>query len=394
MFTLTVASAMRSSTLSRSSLVGDVALALVSLLCATHPANAITFNSIPSPNLDLSQLGRVALAGDFDSISLYQFQGQTQNAFSTNGSTSLLTTFPNGDFDTLAQADAYIQAMCPFVAMDGSLNGVVVGGNFTSLGNTEAQSIALFNPNNSQITPLPGLSGKVNSLYCDAKSATVYVGGSFLGGNSSNAIAWVTGWTNLPFAGFNGPVTSITMAPSGNIIFGGAFDGLGNTTTPDKPDGQIVNIGTSDVTAINPSTTAGFSDPRDIICKTGDQDGPGNTFLLADNTPGSWQAEFSFGFNPTKLRLYNTKVDGRGTKTFRFTDLSSGGIMNLTYTDPTSGAPAFCDATCPLPANNQSAQDFHFVNVVGMNGFRIDISDWYGAGGGLSGIELFQNGTY
>ncbi|KAL9093896.1 MAG: hypothetical protein Q9165_003819 [Trypethelium subeluteriae] len=385
---------MRCFSSSRSSTAGDALVFLFASLCALPSAIAITFNPIPSPNLDLSKLGRVALAGDFDSISLYQFQGQNQNAFSTNGSTALLTTFPNGNFDTLAQADATIMTMCPFLATDGALNGVVVGGNFTSLGNTEAQSIALFNPNNSQITPLPGISGKVNSLFCDQKSATVYVGGSFVGGNSSNAIAWVTGWTNLPFAGFNGPVTSITMAPSGNIIFGGAFDGLGNTTTPDKPDGQVVNLGSGDVTAGNPSTTTGFSDPHNIICKTGDQDGPGNTFLLADNTPGSWQEEFGFGFNPTKLRLYNTKIDGRGTQTWRFTDLSSGGIMNMTYTDPKSGAQAFCDATCPLPANNQSAQDFHFVNVVGMNGFRIDISAWYGSGGGLSGVELFQDGTY
>ena len=378
----------------RSSTVADATIVLFASLCTLPTTVALTFNSIPSPNLDLSQLGRVAFAGDFDSISLYQFQGQNQNAFSTNGSTSLLTTFPNGDFDSLAQADAVIQTMCPFVATDGSLNGVVIGGNFTSLGGTEAQSIALFNPNNSQITPLPGLTGKVNSLFCDSKSATVYVGGSFVGGNSSNAIAWVTGWTNLPFAGFNGPVTSITMAPSGNIIFGGAFDGLGNMTTPNKPDGQAVNIGTSDVTATSPSTTAGFNDPRNIICKTGDQDGPGNTFLFADNTPGSWQAQFEFGFNPTKLRLFNTNQDGRGTKTWRFTDIDSGGIMNFTFTDPTTGAQNFCDATCPLPANNQSAQDFHFVNIIGMNGFRIDVSAWYGSGGGFSGIELFQDGRF
>ncbi|KAI9684535.1 MAG: hypothetical protein M1822_005623 [Bathelium mastoideum] len=380
---------------SRSSTLGDATIILFASFFSSLPiATALTFDPIPSPNLDLSQLGRVALAGDFDSISLYQFQGQNQDAFITNGSTSLLTTFPNGDFDTLAQADAVIQTMCAFTATDGTLNGVVIGGNFTSLGGTEAQSIALFNPNNSQITPLPGITGKVNSLYCDPKSATVYVGGSFVGGNSSNAIAWVTGWTNLPFAGFNGPVTSITMAPSGNIVFGGAFDGLGNMTTPDKPDGQVVNIGTSDVTATNPSTSPGFSSPQNIICKTGDQDGPGNTFLFADNTPGSWQAQFAFGFNPTKLRLYNTNQDGRGTQTWRFTDLDSGGIMNFTYTDPKSGAQAFCDATCPLPANNQSAQDFHFVNVVGMNGFRIDVSAWYGSGGGFSGIELFQDDIY
>ena len=31
------------------------------------------------------------------------------------------------------------------------------------------------------------------------------------------------------------------------------------------------------------------------------------------------------------------------------------------------------------------------MNVIGMNGFTLFISDWYGSGGGLSGIELFQD---
>jgi hypothetical protein len=39
-------------------------------------------------------------------------------------------------------------------------------------------------------------------------------------------------------------------------------------------------------------------------------------------------------------------------------------------------------------------QDFHFVNVIGMNGFQIDISAWYGSGGGLDGIELFENDIF
>jgi hypothetical protein len=114
--------------------------------------------------------------------------------------------------------------------------------------------------------------------------------------------------------------------------------------------------------------------------------------LLADNTPGVWSASFQFGFVPTKLRLYNTNQGGRGTKTWRFTALPISGIMNFSYVDP-DGQPAFCDARCPLPQNNQTYQDFHFVNNVGMNAFRVDISEWYGSGGGLAGLELFQDGA-
>jgi hypothetical protein len=81
------------------------------LTSVTAIANAITFNPIPSPNLDLSNLGRVGLAGDFDGISLYQFAGQNEDGFNTNGSQSVLSQFPNGGFATLASSDAGIQAM-------------------------------------------------------------------------------------------------------------------------------------------------------------------------------------------------------------------------------------------------------------------------------------------
>ncbi|KAK4948780.1 hypothetical protein LTR66_014095, partial [Elasticomyces elasticus] len=373
--------------------VGGLAKLVFFAQALLRHASAIGVTNVPSPNLDLSQLGRVAVAGDFDSISLYTYEGQNENAFSTNGSQALLTRYPSGSFQSLAVADGYVQTMCPFVLMDGSLAGVIVGGNFTSLGGVEAQGIALWNPNTTEITPLPGLSGRVSSVYCDPSSATVYVGGSFSGGNSTNAIAWTTGWTNLPFAGFNGPVTSITKGPNKNIIFGGAFTGLGNTTTPKNRDGQVVNLSSGNITAGASTATVGYNDPHNIVCKIGSQDGPGNTWLLADRTPGYWQVNFQFGFNPTKLRLYNTKQDGRGTKTFRVTALPIDGIMNMTYTDANGNA-ASCSDQCPLSQDSNTYQDFHFANSIGMNGFRVDVSDWYGNGGGLSGIEMFQDDIY
>lgn len=367
---------------------------LAATLFASIPGTlAASYTTVPSPNLDLSNLGRVALAGDFDGISLYTYEGQNEDSFTTNGSQSLLSQYPDGSFYSQALSDAYIETMCPFVLKDGTLEGVVVGGNFTSLGGIQAQGIALWNPNTSAITPLTGLSGSVSSVYCDQDSSTVYVGGSFTGGNSSNAMAWTTGWTNLPFAGFNGPVTSITKSSNGSIIFGGTFNGLGNTTTPTNPDMQVINLGSGNITSGSSTSTSGFSDPSNIICKTSADDGAGNSWLLADNTAGYWEANYGFGFNPTKLRLYNTNQDGRGTKTFRFTASPENGIMNLTYID-TNGHNASCSSQCPLPENNSTHQDFHFVNVIGINGFRIDISDWYGDGGGLDGIELFQNDIY
>lgn len=278
---------------------------------------------------------------------------------------------------------------------NGTLAGVVVGGNFTSLGGQEAQGVAMFDPSSQQITPLPGLTGDVEVVWCDQQTNTVYVGGNFKGGKSTNAIAWVgmAGWSDLPFAGFNGPVNTIRGAPDGHIIFGGSFTGLGNTTAPTHKDQQVINLSTANISSASTTTTDGFNDPKNIICKTSGRDGEGDTWLLADDSPGFWRADFNLGFQPTKLRLWNTHQDGRGTETFRFTAFPINGIMNFTYVDPATSENATCDARCPLSNSTSTPyRDFHFVNTVGMSAFQIDISAWYGRGGGLNGIELFQDG--
>ncbi|KAH0544493.1 hypothetical protein FGG08_001391 [Glutinoglossum americanum] len=360
-------------------------------------SHAIDLTPVPAPNLDLGNLGRVGLVGDFDAISLFTYAQQNEHGFSTNGSQSIIAQIPGGGFVTLASTDASISAMCPLVLKNGTFAGVIVAGNFTSLGGLETQGIALFDPDTAEVTPLRGLQGKVVGLLCDKDSETVFVGGDFKGANSTNAIAWVvdSGWMNLPFAGFNGPVNSIAKAANGNVVFGGSFDGFGNTTTPGKKDEQVINIPSGTISAGSTTISSGFSDPRNIVCKASGQDGAGNTWLLSDNQPGYWRAEFKFGFIPTKLRVWNTHLDGRGTKTFRFTAMPINGIMNFTFTDPETNQNATCDARCPLSSKPDVAfQDFHFVNPIGMSAFQIDISDWYGSGGGLDGIELFQDGRW
>ena len=379
---------------------------ILSLIAVRTHVSAIEFQQIPSPNLDISQLGRVAIAGDFDSISLYTFEGQSEAGVSANGSHHLLARLPNGILASVASADGAIESMCPFEREDGSLAGIVVAGNFTSFSGVETQGIALFDPDTSEVTPLPGLTGQVSAVLCDAERSTVYVGGSFEAANSTNAIAWLTGWTNLPFSGFNGPVTSIVKSADGNIIFGGAFDGLTDTTSrrlddirdgtneSEDGEGQAVPLTSASITATSATSRDGFSDPRNIICKTDDQTGQGDTFLFEDSSPGAWEADFSLGFVPTKLRIFNTDFEGRGTREFRFTAFPIDGIMNLTYVDA-EGERQFCDAVCPLrPGNEVEFQDFEFVDDVGMDRFRIDVSDWYGAGAGFAGIELFQEGKY
>lgn len=357
-------------------------------------SSAFNFTQVPSPNLNLDNLGRVAFAGDFDSISIYQYEGQTEKSTGSNG--ALLSRYPNGIFAPLNETDADIKTMCAF-ERNGELKGIVFGGNFTSVGEQHTPGgIALLNPNDGSVSPLEGLNGSVNALYCDRDRGRVFIGGSFTGGNASNAIVWIEDWTNMPFSGFNGPVNSITKAPNGKIIFGGEFNGLGdNTTAPRENNTQVLPIGSASITAQTSSGRPGLTEPKNIVCKEDvEAEGEGSTWLLSDDATGFWQADFGFGFEPTKLRLHNTDFEGRGTKTFRYTALPDGGIMNFTYVDPESGDKKYCDARCPLPEGNTTAQDFLFVNVVGMNSFKIDISDWYGPGAGLNGIELFQNGEH
>ena len=355
-------------------------------------AHAIEQTAVPSPHLDLSSLGRVALAGQFDTISLYTYEGQNERGYNRNGSQSLLARYPNGDFQTVFFADAHIEAMCSFTRND-EFQGVVLGGNFTSLDGTQARSAGMYHPQDGTTVALPGLTGKVNTLFCDSDSGVVYFGGTFSALDSTNAMSWTTGWTSLPFAGFNGPVNSITKNAAGNIIFAGQFGGLGNASTPSTPDVQVLNLGGGEVNAANSIEQAEFSDPRNIICNTGVLDGPGNTWLLGDGKEGWWEGLYSYTFKPTKLRLYNTNYEGRGTKTFYFENLDTGGILNLEYID-VDGKNQSCQLNCPLPQNNSTHQDFYFVPSLSMSTFRIYLTDYYGAGAGLAGIEMFQDEIY
>lgn len=373
-----------------SSLYGPAAAGISTLFALLPTAHALTFDAVSIPQIDLSSLGRVTITGDFDGVSLYQYKEQSE--ITRRPGSSILTPLPNGILTNLSSADAQIRDMCAFTKTDGTFAGIFVGGNFTSLGGVKSPGAALFNPNSSDVTALPGLTGSVSAVLCDQQTNRVYVGGAFTHKNTSNAIAWspTDGWTDLAFDGLNGPVNSIIKGDNGHIIFGGSFDGLGNTTTSSS-NKQILNLQNATITSDAETSLSGYIDPRNVICSTSGEAGAGKTWLLHDYAPGFWRADFGFTFNPTKVRLYNTHLDGRGTKSFLFRALPDTGIMNLTYTDD-SGNVVHCDSSCPLSdSTSEKYRDFTLVNPVGMEGFQIEILDWYGQGAGLNGIEVFQD---
>ncbi|KAL4818384.1 cortical protein marker for cell polarity-domain-containing protein [Aspergillus spinulosporus] len=367
------------------------------LLSQLSGVSALSFQPVSLPELDLSRLGQVALTGDFDAVTFYSYAEQRNAKVGDDDSQSILAPLPNGILTTLSTSDADIRAMCAFPKQDGSHSGIYVGGNFTSLGGEKAHGVALYDPNSNKVTTLPGLSGSVSALLCDQETNTVYVGGSFKQGNTSNAAAWVVGegWKDLSFGGFNGPVNSIIKNADGHIVFGGSFDGIGNSTSSSKKIEQVINLSNATITSDTTSTRSGFTDPRNIICQTSGADGAGQTWLLADYALGYWRADMRYNFSPTKLRVYNTHYEGRGTKSFLFRRLPDNGIMNLTYTDPSTGDDVNCDQYCSLSDDpDEEYRDFRFVNQVGMTGFMFEIRDYYGTGAGLNGIEVFTNDVF
>ena len=371
--------------------------------------DALSFTSVSDPDLDLSSLGRVTFVGNFDTASLYSYTQQSSvNDYNDNNNNNLLTTpLPNGVITDFSVADSNILALCTLIDENDARNNVVfAGGNFTSLNGVESRGVALVDPNSRKVTPLPGIDGSVATVLCDPKINGVYVGGDFrrTNSNSSNAAIWSrnhgggSGWVDLSFRGFNGPVSSIIKKNDSDIIFGGEFDGVVNSVSSHhrRPtDTQFVNIQNATVSSDSSSDLSGFNDPRNVICQSSGEDGPGKTWLLRDNSPGFWRAEMRFGFRPTKIRLYNTHFEGRGTKSFLLRALPSNGIMNLTYFDPDSRKVSFCDSVCSLPHDpREPYREFRLVNNIGMGGFQLEFSQWYGSGAGLNGIELFGDGKY
>ncbi|OIW22310.1 hypothetical protein CONLIGDRAFT_687668 [Coniochaeta ligniaria NRRL 30616] len=51
---------------------------------------------------------------------------------------------------------------------------------------------------------------------------------------------------------------------NGHIIFGGSFTGLGNASTPSRPDGQVINLSSATITSGSSSSAQGCSDPKNI----------------------------------------------------------------------------------------------------------------------------------
>ena len=166
---------------------------------------------------------------------------------------------------------------------------------------------------------------------------------------------------------------------------------MGDNVAADIPSDVRIDLSSAKITAGGSSNLKGFDDPWNILNHTDGIDAAGKTWLLANGTAGYWQATGpSIGtFSPALLRLSNIRQDGRGTKTFTFTSFPQNGVPNFSFTDSSTGEPQYCDARCPLASfATDTYQNFFFVNIIKMDGFRLNVSDWFGVGGGLDGLLL------
>ncbi|RUS16566.1 cortical protein marker for cell polarity-domain-containing protein, partial [Endogone sp. FLAS-F59071] len=387
-------------------------LSLLPFFLAVGPTLA-TYMQIPSVNFtSFQQLG---IAGQYGGISFYNDNLQTASLDFSRSSLLLQT---NGSFELVATTNpnGVIHAVCSLPRSSdptGSTVDIYIAGNFTSINSFPAANIAHYDPQTHQISALlTGLDGTVLTLYCDQTSDSVYAGGSFQGPvvdppqffNSlttfgGSVAVWKNGnWSGMPWKGFNGPVNTITYNPQQHtILFGGAFDGTTDGAFQYAPTSQPVNLNTRAYLAGgNSATTSGLDDPASVICSSAtDTDltagTNGSQWLLEDDIPGWWQINLQNPIIPALFRLRNSAFEGRGTQSFGILALPDDSFYNLSYIDPLTNTIQYCTTDCTL-SNDTSIQyqDFMVAQPVSAQGIRIEINSWYGAGGGLASVQIFQ----
>ncbi|KAG0340655.1 hypothetical protein BG000_011433 [Podila horticola] len=205
-------------------------------------------------------------------------------------------------------------------------------------------------------------------------------------------------WSSLPFKGVNGMVNSVTKAQDGTFWFGGRFDTTTDGEQFSAPDTQPVNMDSVKVFTGNGIDT---SQDRDIICQPSTNT-RGN-WIMRDNIPGYWRAQFPLYITPTLFRLWNVDMTqgpgavNRGTKTFSVMAQPTNQLLNLSYVDQSTNSIQYC-TVCPLQQRttditgaSSDFQDFVVVTPVLLHAAQVDVVSWYGLGGGLGGIEVYQS---
>ncbi|QSL64712.1 hypothetical protein MERGE_002014 [Pneumocystis wakefieldiae] len=351
--------------------------------------------NITIPDIDLSKYGETVITGDFSGISLYKYNERGRiHQESNKYKNELFMQVPNRTYISLGTVDGFINVISIIKYVQNMY--AVIAGHFSRIENINTNSIVFYDLIESKFVTLKeGIpNGYIKSVYYDEENKHLYVGGSFHYNNSLNAIIWDLSrneWVELPFKGFNGIINTISRMNNGNILFGGQFDnafsyGGGTHFILNNYDKQVLNLDTAMVLSEHSSLNKKHANPRNIICANAYKNS--TSWLLEKSEIGKWFALFRYVFRPQTIRFKNSDVQDYATKIFRIISFPVHGIMNLSYTDPVTKKRAFCEALCPLQQSSLEYQEFDFVNIIPMIGFRIEIIDWYGKGGGLKEVEV------
>ncbi|MCJ1354538.1 MAG: hypothetical protein MMC33_004527 [Icmadophila ericetorum] len=201
------------------------------LLLLTTLISAFEVSPYLSTAIDYSQLGDFVVTGNYATLSPYTQQIVSSSNIGDEPQT-LSKQLPNGSFVQLETFNGYINGICSFTTENPSFTGLFLGGVFNW--NSAPNGVAtLWSLDQTQVNPMvvsggPNVSQDVvYAVLFEAKSQTLYVGGSFGWPGSSNLLTWTenAGWAKSSFGGFNGSVKSMVQIPDGSIIFGGQLNG-------------------------------------------------------------------------------------------------------------------------------------------------------------------------
>ncbi|TKY86439.1 hypothetical protein EX895_004588 [Sporisorium graminicola] len=398
------------------------------LLSAAVPLASASIANFPSIDFDL--LGAVSIAGSFAGIELWNQTGSSAspNATYDSAASSLLSRANNGSvtFISATEQGGSIRAICQ---MQSSPNTVFVAGNFFSIGGTSVSNIASYNPASNTFDDMAGgLDGTVRTLFCDNDHQQLIVGGSFSGpvnaktdrylGNVAQWDVAASAWSPVDFGGLDGTVNTITAGGNNSLVrFGGSFDTRFASMGGPNGSSSGTNTSASSLTAAftplslgqvefvgGPSSRdTGFDNPAQILCPQG-PDGSGNSYLFEDGVDGRLTARAFRALNVRAIRLGNTFVDGRGTRTFGIVSIPDNTELELIYLDPATNQNATCINNCTL-AHDPSIpyQDFLIADTPANNapggvkqltGIQFTATEYYGAGAGLHVLELLSEGGW
>lgn len=294
------------------------------------------------PQVDFDRMGKVGLAGSFAGLDILD----SSNAPLDFSTSTLFARAADGSLSRLGSTGSGGKIVA----------GCTIGdtfyfvGTFDNVAGTTAQNIASYSTANDAFNTVGGgLDGSANAVWCDVQNEVLWVGGSFKApvgsqGLYSGAVAIYTpknnSWSAPLFGGLTGgssQVLSISPSVNGNsLLFSGSFVtafAFENTTqvasngtnNPNVPASSGATPFSSSLVpypltvqgiSANPSSSdSRFSDITKILCPSGG-DGPGNTWLGEDGT-GAQIAIRQFRYlSSAGIRLGQTFVQGRGTKTF------------------------------------------------------------------------------